>query len=101
MEREVEDEGRGLMLLRFILFSVIAYFLIRFFRGLMSGMTGTNSPADAGRGKAPRQTPRAASSALMIRCAACGTFITESSAVLAGSRVYCSNSCAKVGTQSI
>ena len=36
MEREVENEGRGLMLLKFILFSVIAYFLIRFVRGLVA-----------------------------------------------------------------
>ena len=97
MEREVENEGRGLMLLKFILFSVIAYFLIRFVRGLISGVNG--SPANAGQGKPPRREPTANSSALMIRCAACGTFITETSAVLSGSSIFCSNSCAKIGIQ--
>lgn len=97
MEREVEQEGRGLMVLRFILFSIIAYFLIRFVRGMKSGLA--NSQANAGQKKAPERKPDTASSALMIRCAACGTYITERSAVLSGSHVFCSNSCAKVGIQ--
>jgi hypothetical protein len=97
MEREIDNEGRNPMVLKFILFSVIAYFLIRFVRGLMSGVT--SSPANAGRGKTPPREPSASSSALMIRCAACGTYITQTSAVLSGSHIFCSNSCAKVGGQ--
>jgi hypothetical protein len=97
MEREVENDGRGLMVLRFILFSIIAYFLIRFVRGMVSGLT--NSQANAGREKAPGRKPGATSSALMIRCASCGTYITERSAVLSGSHIFCSNSCAKTGIQ--
>jgi hypothetical protein len=98
MERQVETKGRGQMLLKFILFSVIAYFLIRFVRGLLSGFAG--SPANAGQGKAPRRGGQSSNTAaLMIRCAACGTFITETRAVLSGSHVFCSNSCAKAGSQ--
>ncbi|MBI3651199.1 MAG: hypothetical protein HY231_09155 [Acidobacteria bacterium] len=87
------------MLLKFLLFSVIAYVVIRFVRGLMIGLNGQPKVAKAGAGQTPRQRPQRASAALMIRCAACGTFITESSAVLSGSHVFCSDSCAKIPMQ--
>jgi hypothetical protein len=89
MERDVKSERLGLMVLRFILYSVIAYFVIRFIKSFFSG--AKNAKLATGSRKRVAAT--------MIRCDACGTFITESSAVPSGNHLFCSKSCVKVGIQ--
>lgn len=73
------------MLFKFILFLVFAYTLLRVVRWL-----GNQSPS-AGRRTANR-SPRAAH---MIRCASCGLFVTQKSALTLGGREFCSKSCAE------
>jgi hypothetical protein len=101
MERDVNNERLGSMLLKFILYSVIAYLVIRFIRSFISGAAGSKLHASAGTRQTPRREPRKKVASTMIRCASCGTFITENSALQAGSDIYCSNPCAKIGAQRI
>lgn len=68
---------------RFIIYCVLAYFAYRFVRRLLSPASG------GGSGAATRE----ARPAQMIRCENCGMFITQTSALLAGGREYCSKSC--------
>jgi hypothetical protein len=93
MKRDLQDERSGAMFLRFILYSVIAYFVIRFVRSFISGAKG----AKLASGQTVGQQPRKKVAATMIRCESCGTFITENSALQAGNRLFCSNSCVNVG----
>jgi hypothetical protein len=95
MERDLKSERLGLMFLKFLLYSVIAYFVIRFVRSFISG----TKSAKIASGQAAGQKPRKTVAATMIRCDSCGTFITENSAMHAGNRLFCSNSCAKIGIQ--
>lgn len=73
------------MLLRFILYSILAYLVLRFVRRLLA-------PARARGSRAPTDGAR---SAQMIRCESCGMFITQTSALLIGGREFCSKGCAK------
>jgi hypothetical protein len=92
MEQELNPERTGLKLLRFILLTVIAYFVIRLIKSFFSGAKSGKSVV--GQVGAPKRVAET-----MIRCAACSTYITESSAMRAGNQLFCSNSCAKVGVQ--
>ena len=73
------------MFLRFIIYSVLTYLVIRFVRRLLS----------SGPRRQSRVRPREAGSAQMIRCESCGMFITQSSALLVGGREFCSKPCAQ------
>lgn len=89
-EDSKEREEQSPMLLRFILYSLIAYLVIGFIKKLLRGA------GDKTRATGARKTPtrRAASAALMVRCSACGTFIAESRAIMVGASGFCSNACA-------
>ena len=67
------------MLIRFVLYSLIAYLVISFVRKLLS-------PAKPARTR----------SANMVRCERCGVFVTQSSALMISGRSYCSSVCAQV-----
>lgn len=73
------------MLLRFILFLVLAYVVLRAIRWL------ANSSPSASR-RVASSRPRASQ---MIRCATCGVFVTQKSALSLGGGDYCSKSCAE------
>jgi hypothetical protein len=94
MERDLKNERLGLIVLKFLLYSVIAYFVIRFVRSFFSG--AKNAKLATGQASSRKKV-----AATMIRCDSCGTFITESSALTSGNHLFCSNSCAKVGIQRI
>jgi hypothetical protein len=79
---------RGDMFLRFVIYSLIAYFVIRFVRKLMTPSRPTSAPRREATGKR-------SDSAVMVRCSACGTFITETSAMITGGGKYCSSACAQ------
>jgi hypothetical protein len=70
------------MILRFILYSLIAYLAMRLIRWLFT----PSRPGQTSRGRARR-------AAQMVRCDACGMFITKSSALMAGDRDFCSKTC--------
>jgi hypothetical protein len=70
------------MLFRFIFYCMLAYLAWRFIRWLIA-------PASARSGRAGR-VRRAAP---MVRCQTCGMFVTESSALIAGGRDFCSPHC--------
>ncbi len=72
------------MLFRFILFLVLAYTVLRVVRWLI------NPSSSAGRRVAARG-PRPSH---MIRCATCGMFVTQKSALALEGREFCSKSCA-------
>ena len=73
------------MLFRFIFYLVIAYTALRIVRWLINP-----TPRAARRMAARRPRP-----SQMIRCAACGMFITQTSALALGGREFCSKSCAE------
>lgn len=73
------------MLLKFILFLVLAYTLLRVVRWL-------GNPSTSGRRRVGNRSPGAAH---MIRCATCGLFVTQKSALALGGREFCSKSCAE------
>src|SRR2546426_845749 len=73
-----------LMLLRFIIYTILAYLVLRLVRKLL-GPSQRNT----------RASRRSARSAQMIRCESCGMFITQSSALMVGGREFCSKSCAQ------
>ena len=79
------------MLLRFILYSLIAYLVIGFIKKLLRG-AGDKTRATGGARKTT--TRKTSSAALMVRCVACGTFIAESRAIMVGTSGFCSNACA-------
>ena len=70
------------MLLRFITYCIVAYLVMRFIRWLLAP-----SPRRSDKGGRLRH------SAAMVRCEACGMFITQSSAVVAGGHDFCSRQC--------
>jgi hypothetical protein len=66
-------------LLRFILYSLVAYFVLKFVLRLS---------------KPKRPASRdILSSGRMIRCEACGTFVAERGALLLGGQGFCSTAC--------
>ena len=69
------------MLLRFISYCILAYLVLRFIRWLLA--PSPRRPAQGGRSR----------SAPMVRCEACGMFVTQSSALVAGGRDFCSRQC--------
>lgn len=71
------------MLFRFILFLVLAYAVLRVVRWLIKP---SSSARVASRGPGPSH---------MIRCATCGMFVTQKSALALGGREFCSKSCAE------
>ena len=73
------------MLFRFIFYLVIAYTALRIVRWLIKPTTRGARRMAAGR---PRPSQ-------MIRCATCGMFITQTSALALGGREFCSKSCAE------
>ncbi len=73
------------MFFRFIFYCILAYLVFRFVRRLLSPRSRQRSTAGT----------RRATSAQMIRCENCGMFITQSSAILAGGRDFCSRACAQ------
>lgn len=70
------------MIVRFILYTIIAYIALRCVRWLLT-------PARP-RPKTPARVRRSSD---MVRCEACGMFITKSSALVGGNREFCSKLC--------
>jgi hypothetical protein len=87
-------QDRGEKLIKFIIYSVIAYFVISFIKNLIGA--SKSPPRKAAQ---PGAASRSKDDALMIRCAACGTFITQGSAIAIGNNQFCSNACAGVRAQ--
>ncbi len=87
-------QERGEKLIKFIIYSVIAYFVISFIKSLLGA--AKSSPQTTAKSAS---TSRSKDNSLMIRCAACGTFITQSSAIALGNNQFCSNACAGVRAQ--
>lgn len=77
--------SRVMVLLKLLIYCLLAYLAIRFVRKLLAGAPGGAS----------RATPRDPRPAQMIRCENCGMFITQTSALLIGGRGFCSKSCAQ------
>lgn len=70
------------MILRIILYTFIAYLAMRVIRWLFTPSRSRPRPVARGRRSSP-----------MVRCEACGMFITKSSALMAGDRDFCSKKC--------
>jgi len=73
------------MWLRFIIYSILAYLILRFVRKLLAPAPGARA----------RRSPNETRSARMVRCENCGTFVTQSSALLVAGREFCSRDCAR------
>jgi hypothetical protein len=72
------------MLFRFIFYCVLAYLALRFMKWLLRP-----APSSSSRGK----TTRRSASSQMVRCSACGMFITKGSALMLGGSDFCSETC--------
>lgn len=73
------------MLVRFLIYSLLAYLAFRFVSKLLAPASHRSSKA----------APRESGPAQMIRCENCGMFITQTSALLVGGHEFCSKSCAQ------
>jgi hypothetical protein len=78
-------------LIRFIIYSIIAYFVLR----LISWLLGEGSKKRVAQGRFARGAPQRERSSPMVRCDSCGTFITAGSALLDGRGQFCSAACAE------
>jgi hypothetical protein len=79
-------------LIRFIIYSIIAYFVLRFVgRLLETALRLSKATHPRNINNAGEKPP----SSRMIRCELCGTFVTERSAVLVAGRRFCSTACAE------
>lgn len=76
-------------LLQFIFYIVVAYLLLGFVRRLLGA-----KPREVRSGQRSA-AGRTSNSSRLIRCAACGVFITESSAMVVGESGFCSKACAE------
>lgn len=72
------------MLFRFIFYCILAYLTLRFIRWVLRPSRAASSRRQgAGRDR----------SSQMVRCSACGMFITKSSALMLGGSDFCSKAC--------
>ena len=76
-------------LFQFIFYIVVAYLVLGFVRRLLAG-----KPRSAGS-EHRTAAGRTSNSSRLIRCAACGVFITERSAMIVGQSGFCSKACAE------
>ena len=74
-------------LIRLIFYFLVAYFAFRFVKRLISGV-----PSIGQR----RQDPYGSRTSQMVRCEECGTFVSESRALMSGNKAFCSQSCMTV-----
>ena len=73
-------------LIRLITYFIAGYLIWKFLKWLVT-------PAKRKNGSNVRNDSRG-KSRLLIKCAACGTFITEARALMVRGRAYCSATCA-------
>ncbi|MGA9774066.1 MAG: PP0621 family protein [Blastocatellia bacterium] len=73
------------MILRFLFYSFIAYVALRLIRWLFTPSRQKQTVRTRGA--------RQRGAAQMVRCDACGMFITKNSALMAGERDFCSKIC--------
>ena len=71
-------------LIRLIFYSIIAYVVIRFIRKFL-GVRPSGSRS--GLHVAGTRTSQ------MVRCESCGTFVTETRALVVGNKEFCSKAC--------
>jgi formylmethanofuran dehydrogenase subunit E len=71
------------MLLRLILYALIAYLAIRLVKKLFK----------------PSPAPRQVRSSQMVRCEVCGTFVAEARAQHVNAHAFCSQACARTGAK--
>ena len=82
------------LLILFILLLLVIRLVRRFIgRMLRTALLRSARHATGAGGARPRRT--AARASKMVRCRACGTFITESSALVVGESGFCSKACAE------
>jgi hypothetical protein len=70
------------MLFKFILYSILVYLALRLVRWILTPSASS-----------PKKTVRRAKSSQMVRCNACGMFITKGSALMEGGGDFCSKTC--------
>ena len=73
-------------LIRFIFYSIIAYFVIRFIRKFLA-----IRPLES-RARGRVSSNRASQ---MVRCESCGTFVAETRALVMDNKEFCSKACAE------
>ncbi|HWP42117.1 MAG TPA: PP0621 family protein [Blastocatellia bacterium] len=79
------------MVFRFILYTLIAYLALTLLRRLVTAAApSARPPKKNARARDSRQR-----SARLVRCARCGMFVAESSALLVKGAEFCSRACAE------
>jgi len=75
--------------IQLVFYVIVGYFIVSVIRRLMRGGSPRREAA------ARRQQSSGRRSSQMIRCEACGTFVTEGSALIVGDTGFCSKGCAE------
>ncbi|HJQ70599.1 MAG TPA: PP0621 family protein [Blastocatellia bacterium] len=79
--------------LKLIIYFILLLLVIRMIRRFIGRLL---SPAPRATRSAGRREARGrAQSSRMVRCQVCGTFVTESSALVVGGSGFCSEACAQ------
>ena len=83
-------------MIRFIIYGILAYLLLRFVRRFLRALPAYVSP-EIDRGANNRKTNPAHDHAYAstVRCEVCGTYVAQHKALSVGERRYCSKSCAE------
>ena len=80
---------------KLIIYFILLLLVIRMIRRFIGRVLFPARHAAGSGGPRPRQTGARAQASKMVRCQACGTFITESSALVVGGSGFCSKACAE------
>ena len=80
---------------KLIIYLILLLLIIRFLRRFIGRVLFPPPPATASGGQRRAQAAEKERASKMVRCQACGTFITESSALVVGGSGYCSKACAE------
>ena len=83
------------MFLKFVVYCIAAYLVLRLFRGFLRYLAAPASPRGVTAQGARRRGGAAVDkSAQMVRCQACGMFVTQGSAIVDDGKCFCSSDCA-------
>lgn len=81
--------------LKLIIYLLAAYLVVRLIRTFLGQLVRSALGIETGRKGRQRPHVRSTTSSQMVRCEACGMFITKGSAILSGGREFCSTGCSR------
>ena len=83
-------------MIRFIIYSIIAYLLLRFIRRVFRALPVSVAQNIDREANNQKKNPIGSNDyAPTVKCEVCGMYVAQNTALLTGERRYCSKSCAE------